>query len=293
MELHTALRSKVNLSDLGTKQEHAVNQQHDLSPAEVYERYMSRSIADPWTRVLLDFAAPVLGERALDLACGTGSVARQLAPIVGTSGQVLAVDSNADMLEVGRRQTLPSGASILWEQGNAVRLEIPDDAFDLVLCQQGLQFFPDRLASVREMRRVLRKDGRAVISVWQGLDQHPVYDALFKTTARHLRVPLSNVDVAFSLSDPGELLLLLKNGGFQDVDLYPKTLLIQMPEPERFVQLSVLGAATSVPAFIELDAAQRDALINAVSTETLEVVQQFRVGNVLTLPMSTTIAVAR
>jgi len=270
-----------------------VNQQYDLSPAEVYERYMSRTIADPWTRVVLGFAAPVLGERALDLACGTGSVARQLAPMVGASGQVVAVDINADMLEVGRAQTLPSGASILWEQGNATSLELPDNSFDLVLCQQGLQFFPDRLASVREMRRVLRKKGRAVISVWQGLDQHSVYDVLFKTTARHLGVPLSNVDVAFSLSDPSELLLLLKNGGFQDVDLYPKTLLLHMPEPERFVQLSVLGAATSVPAFIELDARQRDALINAVSTETLEVVQQFRVGNVLTLPMSTTIAVAR
>lgn len=270
-----------------------MNQQHDLSPAEVYERYMGRTIADPWTGVLLDLAAPVSGERALDLACGTGSVARQLAPLVGASGRVLAVDINAEMLDVGRKQPVPDGASIVWQLGDATRLEIPDNTFDLVVCQQGLQFFPDRAASVLEMRRVLRETGRAVISVWQGLDQHPVYEALFTATARYFGVPLSDVDVAFSLSDTAELRQLLSDAGFQDVKIFPKSLLIHMPEPERFVQLSVLGAATSIPAFIRLDAVQRDTLVNAISTETSEVVQQFRTGDRLTLPMSTNIAVVR
>lgn len=292
MELHTALRNETNSSDPGGNQEHVVNQ-HDLSPAEVYERYMSRTIADPWTRVLLGFAAPLLGERVLDLACGTGSVARQLAPVVGASGEVLAVDINAEMLDVGRMQTIPVGASIVWQQGNATRLEIPDNTFDLVVCQQGLQFFPDRAASVREMRRVLRESGRAVISVWQGLDQHPLYEALFTATARHFGVPLSDVDLAFSLSDTGELRRLIGDAGFNDIEIFPKSLLIHMPEPERFVRLSVLGAATSIPAFARLDAVQRDTLIDAVSAETSEVVQQFRTGDMLTLPMSTNIAVAR
>src|SRR5690625_5058545 len=78
-------------------------QQND-NPAEVYERYLSRPIADPWTRVLIDLANPQSGERVLDLACGTGSVARQVAPMVGSSGQILAVDINPAMLQVGRAQ---------------------------------------------------------------------------------------------------------------------------------------------------------------------------------------------
>jgi len=115
--------------------ENSVNQQSNLSPAEVYERYLSCAIADPWTRVLLELASPKPGERVLDIACGTGSVARQVAPMVGISGQVLALDINSEMLEVGRAQPPPAGASILWQEGDATRLELPGDAFDLVLCQ--------------------------------------------------------------------------------------------------------------------------------------------------------------
>lgn len=64
-------------------------------PAEIYERYMGRAIADPFTRVLLDYAAPKLGERILDLAAGTGSVACRVAPMVGAEGHVMAVDINS------------------------------------------------------------------------------------------------------------------------------------------------------------------------------------------------------
>src|SRR5690625_5836322 len=88
------------------------NIQQNDNPAEVYERYLSRPIADPWTRVLIDLANPQSGERVLDLACGTGSVARQVAPMVGSSGQILAVDINLAMLQVGRAQPQPAGAAI-------------------------------------------------------------------------------------------------------------------------------------------------------------------------------------
>ena len=72
------------------------------SPAEIYERYLGRGIADPFSLVLLDCARPRQGERVLDLAAGTGSVARHVAPIVGVEGRVVALDINAAMLAVGR-----------------------------------------------------------------------------------------------------------------------------------------------------------------------------------------------
>src|SRR5690625_4143130 len=130
-------------------------QQND-NPAEVYERYLSRPIADPWTGVLLELANPQSGERVLDLACGTGSVARQAAPKVGASGQILAVDINPAMPEVGRAQPKPDGAVITWQEGDASNLSLPDKDFDLALCQQGCQFFPHRPASAWDVRRVLR-----------------------------------------------------------------------------------------------------------------------------------------
>ena len=173
------------------------------SPAEVYERYLGRAIADPFTRVLLDCAGPRPGERVLDLAAGTGSVARHVAPIVGTEGRVVAVDINAAMLAVGRALPAPAGPPVEWREGDAVDLDLPDQSFDLVLCQQGLQFFPDRAAAVREIRRVLTPEGRAVISVWQDLDHHPVYKALFEATACKLRTNVSDFDVSFSLGNAG------------------------------------------------------------------------------------------
>lgn len=92
--------------------ENDLGRSESLGPAEIYDRYMGRSIADPFTRVLLGCAAPKLGERVLDLAAGTGSVARAAAPMVGEEGHVIAVDINPDMLAVGRAVSPPAGAAI-------------------------------------------------------------------------------------------------------------------------------------------------------------------------------------
>jgi SAM-dependent methyltransferase len=265
---------------------------HTPDPAETYEHYFGSTIADPWTRVLLAYASPQPGERALDVACGTGSVARHIAPMVGAHGKMVALDISPAMLDVARTLPVPAGATIAWVEGDAIRLDLPDDAFDLVLCQQGLQFFPDRAASVREMRRVLTDGGRVVISVWQALHHHPVYEALLKATARYLGVALSTVAVSFSLGDAKELHTLLSDAGFQRLAMTPRSLTIHLPVPERFVQLTVLGAATSIPAVAHLDAAARAALVAAVTSETQGVAQRYRDGNTQTFPMFTHIAVA-
>jgi SAM-dependent methyltransferase len=269
-----------------------VSHQHSLNPAETYEQYFGPTIADPWTRVLLEYAAPQPGERALDVACGTGSVARHVAPLVGAAGAVVGLDISPAMLAVARALPAPAGAPIAWQEGDALRLDLPDAAFDLVLCQQGLQFFPDRAAALREMRRVLAAGGRVVISVWQALHCHPVYEALFQATACHLSATIATVDISFSLGDADELRTLLSDAGFQRLTITPRSLQIHLPAPERFVQLTVLGAATSIPAFAHLETAARPALVEAVSSEAQAVAQRYREGDTLTFPMSTHIAVA-
>ena len=105
------------------------------------------------------------------------------------------------------------------------------------------------------MRRVLTDGGRVVLSVWRDLQRHPVYEALFEATTRHLGAALSDVALSFSLWDAEELRALLSDAGFQRTEVTPRSLDIHLPSPERFVQLTVLGAATSVPAFAQLDAA--------------------------------------
>jgi ubiquinone/menaquinone biosynthesis C-methylase UbiE len=191
-----------------------MSQQQSRSPAETYEQYLGPAISDPWTRVLLEYAAPQPGERVLDVACGTGSVARHVAPMIGAQGKLVALDVNPEMVVVARALPAPAGAIIEWLEGNAISLALANDAFDLVLCQQGLQFFLDRAAALREMRRVLIEGGRVAISMWQALQRHPVYEALFEATARHLGVTIAAVEWSFSLWDADELRTLLGDAGF-------------------------------------------------------------------------------
>lgn len=264
-----------------------------LSPAETYEHYLGRNIADPWTRVLLARVLAQPGERVLDLACGTGSVARQVAPLVGESGHVVALDLNAEMLAVGMAQPVPQGATIDWREGDATNLELREQEFDLVLCQQGLQFFTDRAGALHGMRRVLRDSGRVGISVWQSLHRHPLYKALFIATARHLNIAVTDVDIAFSLSDADELYRLLESAGFQDIEVRTSALDIRLPDAKLFVDTSIAGAATSVPAFTRMAPVERAALMDAIKDETREVVQSFQLGDSLAFPMETNIATAK
>jgi ubiquinone/menaquinone biosynthesis C-methylase UbiE len=97
---------------------------------------------------------------------------------------------------VPRALPAPAGAQIHWLEGDAMALASRDGAFDLVLCQHGLPFVPDRARAVREMRRVLAPGGRALVIVLQALARHPVFDALVESVSRHLAQPTSTVAAA-------------------------------------------------------------------------------------------------
>ena len=128
------------------------------------------------------------------------------------------------------------------------------------------------------MRRVVAEGGRVAISVWRALQLHPLYQALFQRVARHLHAPIETLDVSSSVSDADELRRLLGDAGFRDVKVDARSLDVRLPTSERFVQLTVLGAATSVPAFMRLDEATRSALVETVARETVPVVQRYRDG---------------
>ena len=134
----------------------------------------------PWAPLLVDAARLAEGECVLDVACGTGVVARAAAKRAGSAGRVVGVDLNPAMIGVARSLPIPTGASIEWLERDALDLRIRGPRFDVVLCQQGLQFFPDKAAALREMRRVLKHGGRLAFSVWTnvGLYNGAVGEAL-------------------------------------------------------------------------------------------------------------------
>ncbi len=269
-----------------------MNQSQPKNPAETYEHYFVPAMFLPWATILLRHAAPQSRERVLDVACGTGIVARQAAPSVGTDGQVAALDMNPAMLAVARALPAPSGATINWQEGNAMALPFPDGAFDVVLCQHGLQFVPDRIGAVREMRRVLASGGRALIIVLQALTRHPVFEALMESVAGHLSLPVSAVMTPFALSDADELRTVFTAAGFKKVDILPESTTVRFPEPEHFVPLAVISSAAAVPAFAKLQAPARAALLEAVRVEVEPVVRRYRDAEAVTFPMFAYIVVA-
>jgi len=269
-----------------------MNQPPAASPAETYERFFVPAMFLPWATILLRHAAPRPGERVLDLACGTGVIARQVAPLVGARGQVIGVDISPEMLAVARARPVPAGAQIHWLEGDATALALPDGAFDLVLCQHGLPFVPDRARAVREMHRVLAPGGRALVIVLQALARHPVFDALVESVARHLAQPTSTVAVPFSLWDAGELRGLFSGAGFARVSVLPESATVRFPDPERFVPLAVSSSAAAVPGFAELDAPARAALLEAVRHDMAPTIRRHRDGESVTFPMFAHVAVA-
>lgn len=267
-----------------------------LSPAEAYEEYYLPAIFGPLSSILLDHAAPQSGESLLDVACGTGVVTRRAATIVGHEVRIVGVDLNPGMLEVARTVAPTSNSGIEWMQGDGTALDLPDHSFDLVLCQQGLQFFPDRAAGAREIRRVVRDTGRAALAVWQGLDRHPLFAALAEAELPELArfgVPVTHGDLVapFSYGDPDVLRVLLREAGFRYVDVTQASIVARFSDPDRFVERLEFAYAAVVPAFAQDSSVFADYL-DVVTGRTRDVVETYREEDHVAVPMHTNIAIA-
>jgi SAM-dependent methyltransferase len=136
-----------------------------------YRHYLQPAVFDPWARELLAFVPPANGNVVLDVAAGTGAVARAAAPMVGPGGRVIASDVSPLMLAGVGQEATDDQAAVEPLESPADHLALPDGVIDAVYCQQGLQFMSDRSAVINEMLRVLRPGGTLGIAVWS--DQAP------------------------------------------------------------------------------------------------------------------------
>jgi len=254
--------------------------------AKLRERYSVRYFIGPWASGLVALAALQQGERVLDLACGTGVVTRLAAPEVGPTGQVTGLDINAGMLAVARSLPPPSGASITWTEGNAGAMDFPDASFEVVLCQQGLQFFPDKPAALREMHRVLVPGGRVLLSVWKSAGPYNV--AIAEALEHHVGVEAATRFRASRVVPDAEALYhLFVEAGFRAVEIRPSAMTIRLPSLETFVlgHLSGMPVAGAVAALSE---EQRAALARQVKTA----LQPYADGDGVAVPDETNIAMA-
>lgn len=147
--------------------------QDAIAGAEAYESLHVPALFQEWTPRVLDAAQVGPGDRVLDIGCGTGVLARSAADRVGTSGHVVGVDPNPGMLAVAKG----FDDRIEWRHGVAEELPCEDNAFECVVSQFAMMFFPDRAGAVREVNRVLVEGGRFAIAVWDSLENSPAYAA--------------------------------------------------------------------------------------------------------------------
>ena len=139
--------------------------------ARDYERLHVKALFGQWAEPVLDAAKVVAGHRLLDVACGTGVLARAAHARVGPTGAVTGLDIAPGMLAVAA--DLEPG--VTWIEGDAGALPFDDDTFDVVVSQFGLMFFPDKKRAIREMLRCLRPGGLVAVAVWDGLEHSGAY----------------------------------------------------------------------------------------------------------------------
>ncbi len=184
--------------------------------AEVYEQRFVPAIFGQWAPRVADAAKLSGGDRVLDVACGTGVVARECARRLGASGRVTGLDINDGMLTVARRLR----PEIDWRQGDAVDLPFNDGSFEAVVCPFALMFFPDRVAALREMWRVLAPGGRLAVAVCGPIEDTPAYPALVDLLHRHAGPEAAGIMLApFVLGDRDELAGVFGAAGIDNIEI--------------------------------------------------------------------------
>lgn len=191
--------------------------------AELYESILGPYMFEPAARLTASRLAGFEGQ-VLEIAAGTGIVTRELDRSLGPAARLTATDLNAPMLEVAAAR--PASPRVAWRQADAMALPFPGEAFDAVVCQYGIMFYPDQVAGHREAARVLRPGGRYLIGVWDDLPGNPVAETVHNTVAAlfpdnppnfFARTPHGHADVRTHRQ-------ALAEAGFSDIEVETATL---------------------------------------------------------------------
>ena len=254
---------------------------------EMYERWLVGPLFRPWAEITLDELQLSPGNRVLDVACGTGIVARVAKERLGERGDVVGVDVSADMLNV-------AGAvapNIDWRQGNAAELPLKaGEQFDVVVCQQGMQFFPDRPAAVAEMRRALRDNGKLAISTWRSESEIPFFRDLRSVAERHVG-PVTDQRHAFG--DGGALDALLREAGLNDVRVKTISRNIRFEAVDTILRLNTMALVGMSGAGKAMDNQERDRVVATIMAESAPVLAPYSDGSGIAFELRTNLAIAR
>lgn len=243
--------------------------------AKEYDEYLVPHLFEPWARDLIRRAQVWKGDRVVDLACGTGIVACRIA---GTGAAVIGIDANADQLAQAKVRQREESVPVTWMQRDFTATTLASTAFDLVTCQQGLQFATDRGAVVKEIRRLLASGGRALVSCWAALAMQDGFREVEEISARHYGAADG---VASSMTEAELKTLFAKH--FIAVQVETATRVVRFPDAEDFARRLLAAKAA------DQQATPNDAAIG----EAVTALAPFVVEGQLELKSSAIIAVGR
>lgn len=242
------------------------------NPAQTYESYMVPVLFAPWASRLIQSAKVRANDRVLDVGCGTGVVARLIASDPNFHGSVTGFDLSPNMLAVARAMSERDGQKIEWHQGKSESMPFQKGSFDLVVCQQALQFFADRSLALSEIHRVLTNDGRFVFSVWQGMNRHPFYEKLHNVIQK--RFGMSGVETIFELGNAETILTMLNNAGFRDIKVETVSMIARFPDPQEFIAGEIDVDTACIPSMQHLDKRERQKITSEIRDEMAAALQE-------------------
>jgi len=190
----------------------------DDSIAHAYDNLLVPHLFEPWASRVIEENQPLTGLHVLDLATGTGIVANLLAQHVGPDGKVTAVDINREMLSIARQRCTGLESDVTFIECSANSLDIPDDSIDIVICQQGFQFFPERQHCAREIHRVLRHNGKFVATTWRPVAECQFFGIICEVLETISQSEISAMmRVPFDFMPASELATPFESNGFVNV----------------------------------------------------------------------------
>lgn len=226
----------------------------EIHGARAYEALHVPALFREWCPRVLDAAGVAAGDRVLDVACGTGILARLAADRVGPGGHVTGIDPGRGMLAVARE----AAPAVEWLRATAEALPNPDGAFDAVVSQFGLMFFSDRTQALREMRRVLKPDGRIAVAVWDSLARTEAYSIAVDLLDRMAgRAAADALRAPFVLGDKSSLVALFELAGLTSVSVETTTGIGRFPSVRTMIEADLRGWLPIMGVMLEETLIQR------------------------------------
>jgi ubiquinone/menaquinone biosynthesis C-methylase UbiE len=260
----------------------------DTTAADAYESHMVPGMFAWWSQFVVKLADPQPGEQVLDVACGTGIGARLASRAVGEAGRVVGLDLDPGVVEVGRRVACASATPIEWHCASALKMPFKDGEFDLCLCLQGLQFFPDRVAGLAEIRRVMKPSGRLVASLWGPLEFNKGHHAVVQALERQ-NVDASPAKRACSFADTDAIRDAVSRAGFSKVEIRTEDGVSHFASLQSFIDGMTIGSPSTRHAVALLPEGGRDRFVSEVGA----VLEPYLRDGELAYPMRTHIVIAR